>query len=57
MEGLDPKKTTRGWKSEVECKDGSLIWILLKDIKPSNPVELAEYVVANNVEYEHAFKW
>ena len=29
----------------------------MKDIKPSNPVELAEYSVANNIEDEPAFKW
>ena len=28
----------------------------LKDIKPSNLVELAEYSVANNIEDEPAFK-
>ena len=28
-----------------------------KDIKASNYVELAEYAVANNIQYEPAFKW
>ena len=29
----------------------------MKDIKASNPVELAEYSIANNIEDEHSFKW
>ena len=35
---LHAKKTTRGWKLEVKCKDGTFIWIQLKDLKTSNPV-------------------
>ena len=44
-------KTTRGCKLEVEWKYGTLRWILLKDLKSSNPVEL------DNIEDEYAFKW
>ena len=54
---LHSKKTNRIWGLEVEWKDGTLIWISFKDIKNSNPVELAEYVVANNIEDKPAFKW
>ena len=54
---LHTKKTTRGWQLEVGWKDGTLIWIPLKDIKNSNPVELAYYAVVNNIEDEHDFKW
>ena len=39
---LHAKKTTRGWKLEVEWKDVTLIWIMLKDIKSSKPIELAD---------------
>ena len=49
---LQAKKKTRGWKLEVEWRDGSLIWIPLKDIKASNPFEIAEYAVVNNIEDE-----
>ena len=31
-------------------------WIDLKDLKASNPVELAEYALANELEEEPAFK-
>ena len=54
---LHPKMTTRGWSIEVEWKDGSVSWVPLKDLKASNPVELYEYAVANNIEEEPAFKW
>jgi hypothetical protein len=54
---LHPKNTTRGWKLLVEWKDGSSDWVPLKDLKASNPIELAEYALANNLEHEPAFKW
>ncbi|GFH49007.1 hypothetical protein CTEN210_05483 [Chaetoceros tenuissimus] len=49
--GMVPKKTTRGWELLVEWKDGTMSWVPLKDLKNSNPVELAQYAVMN------AFKW
>jgi hypothetical protein len=52
-----PKKTTIGWQLLVEWKDGSTDWVALKDLKESNPVEIAEYVVANKLVEEPAFKW
>ena len=48
------KKTTRGWELCVEWKDGTSNWVKLKDLKDSNPVELAEYAVANAVRTESA---
>ena len=42
-----PKKTTRDWELLVYWKDGSSSWVPLKDLKVSNPVELAEYAIAN----------
>jgi hypothetical protein len=32
-------------------------WVKLKDLKASNPVELAEYAVANRIEEELALKY
>ena len=52
-----PKQTTIGWQLLVEWKDGSSDWTDLKDLKESNPVELAEYAVANKIVEEPAFKW
>ena len=50
------KVTTRGWKLLVKCRDGQTIWIDLKDLKESNPIEIAEYTVANRIVEEPAFK-
>ena len=41
----------------VDWKDDSSIWILLKYLKSSNPVELAEYAAGNRLDVEPAFKW
>jgi hypothetical protein len=41
----------------VEWKDGASDWIPLKDLKDSNPVKLAEYAVANEIDREPAFFW
>jgi hypothetical protein len=41
----------------IEWKDGSSDWTDLKDLKESNPVEIAEHAVANKIMEEPAFKW
>jgi hypothetical protein len=43
---VKPKITTQGWQLLVFWKDKSTSWVKLKDLKASNPVELAEYAVA-----------
>jgi hypothetical protein len=50
------KRTTRGWELLVKWKDGSTEWIPLKDLK-DNPIQLAEYAVANQNADEPAFSW
>lgn len=52
-----PKKTTQGWKILIEWKDDTTTWVPLKDVKNSNPVELAEYAAANGLLEEPAFAW
>ena len=52
-----PKRTTVGWELLVEWRDGSTDWMALKDLKDTNPIELAEYAVANRISEEPAFKW
>jgi hypothetical protein len=52
-----PKNTTKGWKILCRWKDGSSDWVDLKHVKDSNPIELAEYAVANHIQEEPAFKW
>ena len=52
-----PKKTTQGWELLIEWKDGSSDWVALRDVKDANPIELAEYAVANKIDHEPAFNW
>jgi hypothetical protein len=52
-----PKRMTRGWKLLITWKDGTSSWIPLKDLKESNPVQVAEYAVANKILEEPAFAW
>ena len=52
-----PKQTTRGWKFLIRLKDQSTQWISLKDLKESNPVELAECAQGNLLVEDPAFKW
>jgi hypothetical protein len=52
-----PKVTTKGWKLLCQWKDGSSDWVELRHLKDSNPIELAEYAVANRIQEEPAFKW
>ena len=49
--------TTKGWFLLVEWKDGGSNWVSLKDLKESNPIEVAEYAVANKLVHEPVFAW
>ena len=51
------RRSTKGWQLLVQWKDRSTSWTLLKDLKESNPVEVAEYAVANKIADEPAFIW
>jgi hypothetical protein len=51
------KRTTRGWEILVRWKDGSLDWIVLKDLKESYPVKLADYAFAQGIQGEPVFAW
>ena len=51
------RKTTQGWKLLVKWKDQTESWIPLKDLKESNPVEVAEFARAKNISEEPAFAW
>jgi hypothetical protein len=52
-----PNTTTKGWKLLCHWKDRSANWVDLKHVKDSNPIELAEYAVANRIQEEPVFKW
>jgi hypothetical protein len=49
--------TTKGWKLKIEWCDGTSSWIPLKDIKESNPLEVAQYAKDRNIIQEPAFSW
>jgi hypothetical protein len=51
------KQTTAGWELEVEWKDGSTSWLPLKELKETNIVNVAQYAVDSQIEYEPAFEW
>jgi hypothetical protein len=55
--GRKPKRTTKGWRFLVEWKDGFTSWVPLADLKDSHPLEVADYVVSNNLLNEPAFRW
>ena len=55
-DNMVPKNTTQGWDLLVKWKDISSIWIPLKYLKVSNPVELTEYAAGNRLDVEPAFK-
>ena len=55
--GRKPKRTTKGWRFLVEWKDGQTSWVPLSDLKDSYPLEVADYVVSNNLLNEPAFRW
>ena len=51
------RKTTKGWKLCVKWKDGTMTWERLADLKESNPIEVAEYAIAQGIDHEPAFAW
>jgi hypothetical protein len=54
---VGPRYTTKGWKLLVSWKDGSTLWVPLKDMKDSFPVEVVEYAMINEILEEPAFAW
>ena len=49
--------TTKGWDLKVQWADGTANWVPLRDIKESNPIEVAEFAVRSNIADEPAFAW
>ena len=52
-----PRMTTKGWELCVQWADESTSWLPLCDMKRSNPIEVAEYAVANKLAELPAFSW
>jgi hypothetical protein len=51
------KETTKGWELLVKRKDGSEVWVPLKDVKETYPGQVAEYAVQFRIQDEPAFAW
>ena len=49
------RKNTKGWDFLCLWKYVSTAWAPLKDLKESNPVDIAEYIVGNKISEESAF--
>jgi hypothetical protein len=49
--------TTKGWKLCCKWTDGSTSWEELRNLKDSNPAEVAEYAASHNLLSEPAFSW
>ena len=47
----------RSWFFMCEWHDGTSFWVPLKELKDSNPIEVAEYIIANGLQEEPAFCW
>ena len=43
------RKTMKDWELCVGEKDGTTAWVQLSELKVSNPVEVAEYVIAKKI--------
>ena len=50
-------QTTVGCKFNVKWIDVKTMRLSLKDLKESNPIEVAEYVAARDIQDEPAFAW
>jgi len=51
------RHTTKGWSFLVSWKDGTPTYVPLHEIKNAYPVETADYVIANGLIEEPAFRW
>ena len=52
-----PKRTTKGHQLLLRFRGNETEWMDLQTVKDSNPVEAAEYAVANQLDKEPAFAW
>jgi len=49
--------TTKGWSLHCLWADGSTSWEALRNLKESNPLEVAQYAEQHNLLNEPAFSW
>ena len=51
------RQTTKGWFFQVQWKDGTDSWLPLRELKESNPVQVAEYAQSAQLLDVPAFAW
>ena len=51
------RQTTTGWKLLIQFKDGSNVWMPLKLLKESNPLEVEDFATVTGVPEEPALCW
>ena len=51
------RRSTEGWSFHIKWRDGTTSWVDLKDLKETNPVDIAEYATARRIQDEPAFAW
>ena len=51
------RETTKGFDLLFQWKDGRKIWVTLKDMKNSYPVQMAEYTVRHCIAGNPEFEW
>ena len=49
--------TAKGWFFKVDWKDGTSNWVHLSQLKESNPLDLADFVISRGIQNEPAFAW
>ena len=52
-----PKNTNRGWEVLIELRNETTSWVDIKNVKGARPIDMAEYVVANQIADDPAFDW
>ena len=50
-------KTTVDWKFNIKWRNRTTKWVSIKDLKESNPIPVAEYVTARDIQAGPAFAW
>ena len=51
------RRSKVGWQLCVQWRDGLTLWKYLKDLKKYQPMETAEYSVAQEIDHKPSFKW
>jgi len=57
LRAIGQRFTTKGWSLCCKWKDGSTSWERLRNLKESNPIEVAEYAESHDLLNEPAFSW